>query len=134
MTFRIWAKSLVLWLVILVLAMLNGALREKVLIPALGSFAGLVGSGVVLSICVFLVALCAAPWYGRLPRRQWWLIGMFWLLLTVGFEFGFGHFVQREPWSGLLEAYTFQGGNIWPLVLVVTLVSPRLAARLRGVG
>jgi hypothetical protein len=37
-------------------------------------------------------------------------------------------FLQR-----LLDAYTFQGGNLWPLVLVTTLIAPWLGARIRGV-
>jgi len=32
----------------------------------------------------------------------------------------------------LLEAYTFKDGNIWPIVLLVTLVAPLLAVRLRA--
>jgi len=127
-----WFKAFVLWLAILLLAILNGALREAVLIPAFGAFAGLIASGVLLSLLVFAVAFAAAPWYGPLPSSQWWLIGALWLLLTVAFEFGFGRLVQHKPWPELLDAYTFRGGNIWPLVLVVVFVSPWLAATLRG--
>ena len=58
--------------------------------------------------------------------------GAFWLLLTLCFEFGFGHFVQGRPWPVLLEAYTFQNGNLWPLVLLVTLFGPLIALRIRG--
>jgi hypothetical protein len=125
-------KALVLWIAILVLAILNGTLREKALIPAMGTFAGLIASGIVLAACIALVAFLAAPWYGPLPPSQYWLIGLFWLLLTLLFEFSFGRFVQHKDWAQLLQAYTFKGGNIWPVVLAVTFLSPWLAARLRG--
>lgn len=131
MTPSVWIKAVLLWLAILVLAILNGALREVMLIPAWGSYAGLVVSGMILSICIFLVASAAAPWFGPLTSRQWLWVGSFWLLLTVVFEFAFGRFVQHKSWADLLHAYSFQGGNIWPIVLFVTFVSPWSAAKLR---
>jgi hypothetical protein len=125
-------KATALWLAILVLAMLNGTLREKWLVPSLGSFSALVLSGILLSACIFLVALAAAPWYGQLSSAQWLGVGALWLAMTLAFEFGFGRYVQHKAWSELLEAYAFKGGNLWPLVLAVVLISPWLAAKLRG--
>jgi uncharacterized PurR-regulated membrane protein YhhQ (DUF165 family) len=125
-------KAAALWLVILVLAVLNGALRDQMIIPVIGSLGGLVASGTILSVCIFLVAFVAAPWYGPLASRQWLRVGLFWLLLTLVFEFSFGRFVQHKAWVELLDAYTFRGGNIWPVVLLTTFLSPWLAARIRG--
>jgi hypothetical protein len=125
-------KGAALWVAILVLAILNGGLREKILIPDLGNVAGLMASGTILSICIFLVAFAAAPWYGPLASRQWFLVGLFWLLLTVVFEFSLGRFAQHKTWDELFAAYTFRGGNMWPIVLIATLISPWLAAKLRS--
>ena len=55
-----------------------------------------------------------------------------WLATTLAFELGFGRFVQHKGWAEILEAYTFKGGNLWPLVLAIVLISPWLAAKLRG--
>jgi hypothetical protein len=131
MTASVWLKALALWLIILVLAIGNGLLREAVLVPVLGRFVGLMTSGLVLSLLVLLVALLAAPWYGRLEAGRYWLIGAGWLVLTVAFEFGMGRLIQHKPWQELLQAYTFSGGNIWPAVLLMVLVAPRLAAWFR---
>jgi len=125
-------KALVLWLAILALAIANGLLREKILIPRLGSTTGLVSSGILLSAGVLLVAWAGAPWYGSLTSWQWMLVGAFWLGLTLMFEFGFGRLVQHKTWGEMLEAYTFKDGNIWPLVLLVTLVAPWLVAKIKG--
>jgi hypothetical protein len=130
----IWLKAFALWSAILLLAVLNGALRERALIPALGPFGAFIASGTILSGCVFTVAFLGAPWYGRQPSVQWLRVGLFWLLLTLVFEFGFGRFVQHKPWAELLQAYTFKGGNVWPLVLIAALVSPWLAAKWRGLA
>ena len=132
MTSGVVLKAVTLWFAVLALAMANGIGREKLLVPALGSFAALVASGIILSACVFLVALAAAPWYGRLGSAQWLGVGVLWLAMTLAFEFGFGRMVQHKAWAELFEAYTFKGGNLWSLVLAVVLISPWLAARLRG--
>lgn len=132
MTLSVWIKSLVPWFGILVLAILNGILREKRLIPVLGTSSALIASGAILSFCIFAVTFVVVPWYGRLPSAQWLLIGLFWLLLTLIFEFAFGRLIQGKPWRELLAAYTFEGGNIWPLVLVAMLLAPWLMAKWRG--
>lgn len=128
-----FVKATALWFAVLALAMANGIAREKLLVPAIGPVAALVASGIILSACVFLVALAAVPWYGRLSAAQWLAVGVVWLALTLVFEFGFGRLVQHKGWTELFEAYTFKGGNIWPLVLLVVLLAPWLAAKLRGV-
>lgn len=132
MTTSVWLKAVTLWFAILVMAILNGALREKTLIPAVGSSTAQVISGIVLIMCILVVSFFAVPWYGPLSSRQWLLLGLFWLLLTLLFEFSFGRFVLQKTWMELFGAYTFQGGNIWPLVLVVTLIAPWLTAKIRG--
>jgi hypothetical protein len=120
------------WVAILIMAILNGILREKLLIPSIGAFAALMTSGLILSCLIFLVSCIAMPGLGRLTNAQYWIIGLFWLVMTLIFEFSFGSFVQHKELSELLRAYTFKGGNIWPVVLASTLISPRLAAHLRG--
>ncbi|MCW5635137.1 MAG: hypothetical protein KIT17_17510 [Rubrivivax sp.] len=120
------------WLVILVLAIANGALREAVLVPRLGLLAGTVTSGVLLIAAVFAVAFALVAWRRPLGGAQAWWIGVGWLAATLVFEFGFGRFVQGKPWPELLAAYTFKDGNLWPLVLVAVLLAPTLG--LHAVG
>lgn len=132
MTYMVWLKATVVWAIILVLAIANGTLRERTLLACFGTFYAFVTSGVLLSICIFTIAFIAAPWYGSLSSEQWWLIGLFWLFLTLLFEFGFGYFIQQKSWIELLHAYTFERGNIWPVVLIVTTVSPWVVAKFRG--
>jgi hypothetical protein len=106
-------------------------LREKVLIPNLGAVPGMVFSGAMLSCLVLAATYLLLPWLGDRVPVHLLLIGVGWLVLTLTFECLFGIF-QGKALSEILEAYTFTGGNIWPLVLLVTAVSPLLAARLRG--
>lgn len=125
-------KASALWLLILACAVLNGGLREGVLLPKLGTPVALVLSGVLLSACILVVSLALVPWLGHLGSLRALAVGLFWLCLTLAFEFGFGRLVQGQSWPELLQAYAFKDGNIWPLVLVVTFLAPLLAVRARG--
>lgn len=121
-------RSLLAWLVILMLAMANGALREAVLIPRFGTAGGLVASGLMLSALVVLVAIVLVRSTPGIGVSQGMRIGALWLGLTLAFEFGFGRLVMHRPWAELLAAYTFKDGNLWPVVLLVTLAAPAAAA------
>jgi hypothetical protein len=125
-------KSVVVWLLILVLAVLNGGFREVVLLPSIGRQGAFVLSGILLSSCIVIVAVVFARWLRLRGLSQCLFAGLIWLCLTLSFEFGFGLFVQERSWAEMLEAYTFKDGNIWPLVLVVTFLAPLLAARIRS--
>jgi hypothetical protein len=122
-------KAVAIWLLILILAVLNGGLRETVLVPALGKPAALVLSGVLLGAFIVIVALVLVPRLGQLRTAQALQLGLLWLVLTLVFEFGFGYWVQGHSWSELLEAYNFKDGNLWPLVLVILFFAPSLASR-----
>jgi hypothetical protein len=116
-------KALVIWVGILVLAVANGVLREFVLIPGFGTPAALVLSGLLLSALVIGVAYLSLPWLQISRPVQLCVVGLGWLALTLVFEFSFGLW-QGKSRSELLEAYTFKGGNIWPVVLAATALAP----------
>ena len=117
-----------IWLLILLCAVLNGALRETVLLPHLPRSAAFVLSGVLLSACILGAAMLLIPRLGPLSTAQLWRIGALWLAMTLAFEFGFG-LLRGLSWQELFSAYTFRDGNIWPLVLLILCIAPRLAMR-----
>jgi hypothetical protein len=122
-----------LWGLLVLFAILNGALRQGVLIPAFGEGAGRALSSVTLSS----VILASAYLFLRWSDIEWtsadlWLMGLIWLALTVLFEFGFGHFVMGNSWDTLLADYNLLEGRIWVLVLITTAVAPYLMGRLAG--
>lgn len=127
---KIALKALGIWAGILVLAVANGALRQSVLIPAFGSPVSFVLSGLLLSALIIGVAYLSLPWLQISRRLQLWFVGVGWLVLTLAFEFSFGLW-QGKSWPVLIEPYTFKDFNIWPVVLVVTVFAPYIAAKLR---
>lgn len=124
-------KALVIWASILVLAVVNGVMRESVLIPEVGTPAALVLSGLLLSTLIIGVTYLSLPWLQISRPVQLWAVGLGWLALTLVFEFSFGLW-QGKSWPELLEAYTFKDGNIWPVVLAATVLAPYIVAKLRG--
>lgn len=123
-------KSLLVWFGILALAITNGIIREIVLLPAFGTPAAFILSGLLLSTLIIGVAYLALPWLRLNQASKQWAVGFGWLALTLVFEFSFG-LAQGKSWPVLLEAYTFKDGNIWPVVLTVTVCAPFIAAKLR---
>lgn len=126
------SKSLVAWVIILFLAIANGALREEVLVPFLGRSGGLSLSGLLLASFVVLVAYVFVFLSQGITAWQGLHVGGLWLCLTLGFEFSFGRYVQHKSWAELLDAYRFQDGNLWPVVLVVTFLAPFLTVLIRS--
>jgi len=129
MTLRLILRSLVIWSAILVMAIANGALRQGWLNPTFGEAAGHIISTFVLSAVIMGVTFATISWMGPATRSDLWTIGVFWLGLTVAFEFLGGHFLFRRSWDLLLADYQIQAGRIWIFVLLSTLLSPPVAGR-----
>jgi hypothetical protein len=49
--------------------------------------------------------------------RQAIAVGLIWLVMTVAFEFVFGHYVAGHSWERLLYDYDLPAGRLWSLVL-----------------
>ncbi|HEY3246013.1 MAG TPA: hypothetical protein VGM03_21945 [Phycisphaerae bacterium] len=120
------------WFAILVLAIINGAIRQGVLIPRLGERVGHVISTLMLSGLVLVAAWLLTPWIRPVTRGDAWLVGALWVVLTVAFEFLGGHYLFGNTWEKLLADYNLAQGRIWILVLITTLVAPVVALLMRS--
>jgi hypothetical protein len=120
------------WLAILVLASLNGAIREAWLLPHFGPTVGRAVSTLVLAGLVLLVTWFAIPWINPTTAGRALGVGTLWTVLTLAFEFLAGRYLFHQPWSMLLQDYDVTRGRIWLLVLVVVFFAPFWTARARG--
>jgi hypothetical protein len=129
-------KAALVWLGFALVAGLNGALRENLLVPRLGTRLSLALSGFLLCILIFALTVLWLPHLAPLTARECWAIGGFWVGLTLLFE----RLVVRLH-RGTAEtlgsarlvrpAFTdIRQGKLMLLVLLVTLVAPYLAALL----
>lgn len=124
-------RALIAWLILLLLAMLNGTLREALLVPSMNESVARAISTVTLSILIFSATWILLPWIRPPSPGAAWTIGCIWLALTLAFEFLAGHYLFGESWDRLLAQYNVLGGQIWILVLIATLVSPPIVLALR---
>ena len=125
-------RTLAVWVGILVLASVNGALRDLVMTPRLGDPVARTISTVLLCGLVLLVTWLTLTWIGPCSRTDAIVIGGVWVACTLAFEFLAGHYLFRKPWVELLADYDLRRGRIWIAVLVVTFAAPCLIARVRG--
>jgi hypothetical protein len=77
-------RSVVVWVV---LAILNGAVRNTVLTPRLGEFKGHISSTVILCAAILIVTWLTIGWVRPVNSSDALLIGGGWVLMTVAFEF-----------------------------------------------
>ncbi len=127
---RLYVYAVGAWLVLMVLAILNGALRNATYARALGEYAGHVLSSLIFVAVVFAVTYL----FLRLARVDYGLgdllvVGAVWLAMSVAFEFLFGHYVVGHPWSRLLADYNILKGRAWALVLLGVFLAPLIMGR-----
>jgi len=127
-------RGVLIWCALLVIASLNGAAREAVLIPRLGAVGGRAASSLTLSAFIVILTWTSIGWIAPRSAQQAWAVGVVWVLLTLAFEFLAGHYLFHNPWDRLLEDYNVLRGRIWIVVLITTLLSPRLCAASRNLS
>ncbi len=125
-------KGMLVWCVVVIAAIINGILREELLTPLFGTNISLPVSGITLSILVFLVTYSFIVFTGVSKALDCYLLGLFWLILTLGFEFGFGHYVAGKSWSEISRVFNLVEGDLFLVVLIITTISPWLTAKLKG--
>lgn len=118
--------GLAAWLVFMLTGILNGILRVAVLQPSMREYPAHVASTLLLSVALLIEISIFLDIVGDYSLGWLIALGVMWTLLTVGFEFGFGR-AMGQSWATLLENYDVLHGRIWPLVLLVTLLTPPLA-------
>lgn len=116
---------LLLWFALAILAILNGSLRQF----AYGNYMPeLLAHQLSTFLLVFFFLLCMFSFFKlthlQYSQTQLLLMGSAWLLMTILFEFGFGHFVIGHSWQKLFADYNLLAGRLWPLLLLATLIGP----------
>ena len=124
-------KALLIWFLLLLVAIINGAARSAFIAPWLGEQAGHIISTLILSLAILVVAWTSIGWINPGRRRNALLVGTAWVILTVAFEFLAGHYLFGNPWDKLFADYHIAQGRIWVLVLITSLIAPLLAMWVR---
>ena len=112
------------WFGLMVLAIINGVARNSLYGPYMNEL-----TAHQSSTATGIALVLAATW---LMNRRWVIpdkttaqaIGVTWLIATVLFEFGFGHYVMGHSWDRLLQDYNLLEGRVWLLFLAATTAIP----------
>jgi hypothetical protein len=126
----IYLQALGIWIVMLIFAIINATLRNEVYGPKVTELLAhqistiIYIAGIILVMVLFF-SRTTAPY----APKDLIVIGILWMVLTVIFEFGFGHYVIGHTWLRLLHDYNIFEGRIWSLVLITELIGPYIIGR-----
>ena len=124
-------KYVLAWIPMVFIAIINGAIREgwygrhvsELHAHQVSTATGVLPFGGYIWVLLRIWRPASA--------RQALIIGLVWLGMTVAFEFLFGHYVAKRPWSDLLHDYNLFAGRVWLVVLVWVTIAPYLFYRLQ---
>lgn len=117
-------KHILWWFAFPLLAIFNATLRELIYKKPRGELAAhqiSTATGIFLFALVFY--LIFKRWKIESVKHAI-LISIIWLVLTILFEFGFGHYIMGSSWEKLLHDYNLAVGRVWSLFLVWVLIAP----------
>ena len=124
---RFLLKGAMVWVLMPVAAIANGALRDLLIAPLLGATAAEILAVLILLIFIYGIA---TVFLGRVGLRRrpadLWALGFLWMVLTIAFELIFFGVFLGVPSRELLAAYNIFAGELWTVVVVGVLLAPRL--------
>lgn len=129
---RVLRRWVAAWVGGSVLGIANGVIRELAYKDRVGELtANQISAGTLIVLLAVYFWVLEKRW--PIPTMRCALtIGATWVVLTVLFEFGFGHYVDGKSWSELLENYNLAEGHLWILVLLWIALGPAVMRKWRG--
>ena len=122
-------RTLGVWFILVIAAILNGGFRNAVITPSFGAQTGHVISTIILTLIIFVIAYFFVSILKTVTQKDLWLIGIIWLLATLSFDFIFGHYAIGPSWSKLFSDYNFLKGRFFMLIIISTLIAPFIAGK-----
>lgn len=123
-----YTYAFLIWVIIIPIAILNGGFREYVLVN-LGGLARPL-SGIILSVCIFIVAYLLVPKMKNCVKRDYIFFGVMWFILTNLFDLS-AYIKEGEGFAGLLQSYNIFTGNTWLLVVLTALFAPTIVIKIK---
>lgn len=125
------ARAVGIWLTLVAVESLHGAMRRIVLEPRLGDLTARQVSVLTGSVLIIIVFWFTLKWLGPQARRRWWELGLLWLMLTLAFELALGRSVGMS-WDRIASDFDLRRGGFLGLGMMVILVAPRVLAERLG--
>lgn len=110
--------------------MLNGAARDLGYATYLSELGARQLSTITLLILLGMYVFFILKKYPPSSGAYALFLGVFWMLLTLGFEFGFGLY-RGNTLSNLLNDYNMMQGHIWVLIPIWLMLAPYVFLKLQ---
>jgi len=117
-------RIILFWFGLLILAIINGTIRDYTYLKSLGEYRAHQLSTITLLILMSIYCLIIFSNWRLTSSNEAITVGIIWLLLTLAFEFLFGHFVGGHSWEKLIAQYNIFSGNLWVLIVIWTALLP----------
>ena len=124
-------KYFLCWFPMLLLAIINGTARDLWYKKYVGEITAHQISTVSLILLFGFYIWLVMKKYPPKSGTQAIYVGLFWLTLTLAFEFGFG-LMRGRTLTQLLGEYDIMKGRIWILIPVWVLLAPYLFFRIQS--
>jgi len=119
------SRSTLTWILFTPIAILNGIIRETTYKNLVGDFAAHQISTIPAIIAFLVLAyFMLRKSISIATTSQLFLIGFSWFIVTIIFEFTFGHFMDGNTWQSLLNDYNLFQGRLWVLFLINEIFTP----------
>jgi len=124
-------RYILFWFVLMLVAIGNGMFREATYgnrVTELTAHQISTVTGILFTGLVVWGFSRARPLESQ---AQAWTVGISWLLLTLTFEFMFGHYVAGYSLDRLLQDYNLLEGRVWPVFLIWIVALPAITYKPR---
>jgi hypothetical protein len=128
------ARAFAVWLALIVAEILHGIARGIFLVSHVGELRSNQIGVFTGSVIILVIALTFVRWLGASRTTDLLAVGGLWLGLTLAFEIAFGRFVVGASWDRLAADYDVLEGGLLPLGMLVLMLSPLIAGKVRGVA
>ena len=126
----LYFKSFGIWLILAVSAILVATFRVELLLPQFGEQTAHQLGTILYLIVQFIIIYLFIRKLKIKDVKTLLKIGIFWVVITIIFEFVFGHYVMGHSWQKLFADYNILNGRLWVLVLLNNIFAPLISGKI----
>lgn len=126
----LYIKSLGIWFILTISAIIVATFRVNVLLPQFGEQTAHQIGTILFLIVQFIIIYFFIKKMKVKETKTLLGVGLFWVVITIIFEFVFGHYVMGNSWQKLFADYNLLDGRLWVLVLINNLSAPLISGKI----